>query len=179
MGNCQRFGTHFSQIVEDCMSNCHRLRSSRSRSRSRNPFSSFNPQSVNIDINADILVNTALSYVTLTFPTIWFLWQQMMEFTLHTQQAFKQDKWDLHLFCPSNSQSPFDDDLQCYSQSRRLLSYRPFPKKPVARTPPQRPFLPVARIDSQWTHFCSTGIVPVKIMERSETVRPAALWIAL
>ena len=48
--------------------------------------------SVNININADILVNASLSYVTLTFPTKWFLWQQMMAFTLHTQQAFKQDK---------------------------------------------------------------------------------------
>ena len=34
-------------------------------------------------------------------------------------------------------------------------------------------------INSQWTLFCSTGIVPVEIMERSGTVRPVALWIAL
>ena len=41
MGNCQRFGTHFSQIVEDCVSDCQKLGSS--RSRSCNSFSSFNP----------------------------------------------------------------------------------------------------------------------------------------
>ena len=39
MGNYQRFGTHFSQIVEDCMSDCKRLRPS--RSHSRNSFSLF------------------------------------------------------------------------------------------------------------------------------------------
>ena len=41
MGNCQRFGMHFSQIVEDCVSNCQRLSSA--RTRTRNSFSSFNP----------------------------------------------------------------------------------------------------------------------------------------
>ena len=41
MRNCQRFGTHFLQIVEDCVSDCPRLRLS--RSRSRNSFPSFNP----------------------------------------------------------------------------------------------------------------------------------------
>ena len=30
-------------------------------------------------------------------------------------------------------------------------------------------------IDSQWTLFCSTGIVPVEIIEWPGTVRPAAL----
>ena len=41
MGNCQRFGMHFWQIVEDCMSDCQRL--SLARTRTRNSFSSFNP----------------------------------------------------------------------------------------------------------------------------------------
>ena len=41
MGNCQRFGMHFSQIVEDCVSDCQRLSSA--RTRTRNSFSSFNP----------------------------------------------------------------------------------------------------------------------------------------
>ena len=45
--------------------------------------------------------------------------------------------------------------------------------------PPPSPFLPVAPIHSQWTLFCSTGIVPVEIMEWPGTVRPAALWIVL
>ena len=40
---------------------------------------------------------------------------------------------------------------------------------------PQRPFLPAAPFDSQWTLFCSTGIVLVKIMEELGTVRPASL----
>ena len=40
---------------------------------------------------------------------------------------------------------------------------------------PQRWFLLVAPIDSQWTLLCSTGIVPVNIMERPGTVGPAAL----
>ena len=40
---------------------------------------------------------------------------------------------------------------------------------------PQRWFLLVASIDSQWILLCSTGIVPVEIMERPGTVRPAAL----
>ena len=37
---------HFSQIVEDYMSNCQRLRSS--HARSRNSFSSFNPPPFNM-----------------------------------------------------------------------------------------------------------------------------------
>ena len=41
MGNCQRFGMHFSQIVEDCVSDCQRLSSA--RTGTRNSFSSFNP----------------------------------------------------------------------------------------------------------------------------------------
>ena len=49
------------------------------------------------------------------------------------------------------------------------------PKKIAARTPPPRQFLPVAPIDSQWTLFCSTGIVPVEIMEWPGTVRLVAL----
>ena len=39
----------------------------------------------------------------------------------------------------------------------------------------RRSFLPAAPIGSQWTLFCPTGIVPVEIMERPGTVRPAAL----
>ena len=38
-----------------------------------------------------------------------------------------------------------------------------------------RSFLPAAPIDSQWTIFCSTGIIPGKPVERPGTVRPAAL----
>ena len=53
------------------------------------------------------------------------------------------------------------------------------PQKNTPRNNPQRPFLPVAPIESQWTLFCSTGIVPGKVMEWPGTVRPAALWIAL
>ena len=68
--------------------------------------------------------------------------------------------------------------LQHYSQSRWLLSYWPLPKNPSWNTPP-RPFLLAVPIDSQWTLFCSTGIVPVEIMEQPGTVRPVALWIAL
>ena len=68
--------------------------------------------------------------------------------------------------------------LQCYSQSCWFLSYWPFPKNCWPEHP-QRPFLPVAPIDSQWTLFCSTGIVPVEIMEWPGTMRPATLWIAL
>ena len=40
-GNCQRFDLHFSQIVEDCVSDCQILCSS--RSSSRNSFSLYNP----------------------------------------------------------------------------------------------------------------------------------------
>ena len=52
------------------------------------------------------------------------------------------------------------------------------PKKTTGHNTPQRPFLLAAPIDSQWTLFHSTGIVPVKIMEQPGTMRPAALWIA-
>ena len=44
---------------------------------------------------------------------------------------------------------------------------------------PQRLFLPAVPIDSQWTLFCSTGIVPVEIMEWPGIMRLAPLWIAL
>ena len=49
----------------------------------------------------------------------------------------------------------------------------------TSRNTPQRLFLLAASIHSQWTLFCTTGIVPVKVMERAGTVRPVALWIAL
>ena len=62
--------------------------------------------------------------------------------------------------------------LQRYSQSHRVLSYRPFTKTTGWNTP-QRWFLPAAPIDSQWTLLCSTGIVPVEIMERLGTMRQA------
>ena len=51
--NCPRFGTHFSQIVEDFVSDCQRLRSS--RSRSRNSFSSFNSPPCKLDIGLHIM----------------------------------------------------------------------------------------------------------------------------
>ena len=54
--------------------------------------------------------------------------------------------------------------LQRYSQNCWILSYQPFPKN-CRQECPQTPFLPVAPIDSQWILFCSTGIVPVEIME--------------
>ena len=49
----------------------------------------------------------------------------MMAFTLHMQQAFKRDKWDLHLFCTSNS--PFDDDLSVHASLRNLSCYSFWP----------------------------------------------------
>ena len=60
------------------------------------------------------------------------------------------------------------------------VSYRLFPKCHwQERPPPPRPFLPVAPIHRQWTFFCSTGVVPVEVMEWPGTVNTAALWIAL
>ena len=47
-------------------------------------------------------------------------------------------------------------------------------QKTACRNTPQRWFLPAAPIDSQWTLFCSTGIVPVEIMEWLGSVRPVA-----
>ena len=54
-------------------------------------------------------------------------------------------------------------DFQSYSQSCWLLSYRPFPKC-CQQECPQIAFLHLAPIHSQWTLFCSTGIIPVKVM---------------
>ena len=48
-------------------------------------------------------------------------------------------------------------------------------QKTTNRNAPKRLFLPTAPIDSQWTLFCSTGIVPVEIIEQPGTVRLAAL----
>ena len=65
--------------------------------------------------------------------------------------------------------------LQRYSQSHRLLSYRPFPKIPAAGTTPRS----CSPIDGftvgtvEWWNSTS------QIMERAGTMRPAALWIAL
>ena len=50
----------------------------------------------------------------------------------------------------------------------------PFPLPPPP-PPPPTPFLPAAPIHSQWALFCSTGIIPVEVMEQ---LRPAALWMA-
>ena len=60
-----------------------------------------------------------------------------------------------------------------------LFTYSPIHKAAVRLAAVQndlrRSFLPEAPIGSQWTLFCPTGIVPVEIMERPGTVRPAAL----
>ena len=42
-----------------------------------------------------------------------------------------------------------------------------------------RSFLLAAPIDSQWTLFSSTGIIPGKPVEQPSTVKLLALWIAL
>ena len=54
-------------------------------------------------------------------------------------------------------------------------------KKPLTGTPPPPSLilLAAAPIHSQWTLFCSTGIVPVEIVDRLGAVGPAVLWIAL
>ena len=99
--------------------------------------------------------------------------------------------------------------LQCYSQSRRpgvlpvgmtsetvsagitgtvnstviISTYSAIHKAAIQPAAVQndlrRSFLPAAPIDSQWTLFCSTGIIPGKPVERPWTVKASALWIAL
>ena len=65
--------------------------------------------------------------------------------------------------------------LQRYSQSRRLLSYRPFPEKvPTGTTP--RGHSPIDGFMVGMTEWWNSTS---QIMERPGTVRPAALWIAL
>ena len=76
---------------------------------------------------------------------------------------------------PSRYLNPSLAMYQHYSQSRQLLSYRPFPKKLLAGMT-ARDCSPIDSFRDGMVEQCNSTS---QIMERPGTVRPAALWIAL
>ena len=81
--------------------------------------------------------------------------------------------WTLPYYCHAVFDTNLPNNSAIHKAAGSLVTGRSL--KTAGWNAPQRWFLPAAPIDSQWTLLCSTGIVPVEIMEQPGTVRPAAL----
>ena len=136
-----------------------------------------------LDAGAEIpgLEPTYFEHMT-SFYLDYFRFDDLMNYLLpyvieNMLTCFSISKYDLcSMLCRTETNvTNTSDDLQRYSQSQWLFSYRQFPKKPLVGTPPRG----CSPIDSFRVGMVEWWNSTRQIMEQPGTVRPAALWIAL